>query len=113
MESIILYTSLILSITTMTTLYFYILGEGNRKEKIIYKENKRDYREYKEPGEERKELYLQLANLTTGEVLQFKNKNDFIRNIQGYDTVKHFLKGTEEENTKQLIEWYYPGFKKL
>lgn len=113
MESIIIYTSLILSIITITTLYFYMLGEGNRKEKIIYKENKRDYREYKEPSEERKELYLQLANLTTGEILQFKNKNEFIRSIQGYDTIKHFLKGTERENQDQLINWYYPGYKKL
>lgn len=69
--------------------------------------------EQKEQTEEREESYLKLLNMTTNEILLFKNKNDFIKTIKQYDTIKYFLKGTEEENNKQLIEWYYPGYKKL
>ena len=66
-----------------------------------------------EEQEERQEYYLQLQNMTTQEILLFKNKKDFIKTIKDYDSVKYFLKGTEEENTNQLLEWYYPGYKKM
>ena len=58
-------------------------------------------------------IYLSLQNMTTDEILQFKNKNDFIKTIKDYDMIKYFLKGTEEENTDQLIKWYYPQYKKM
>lgn len=63
--------------------------------------------------EEKKKFYLQLINTSTEEILTFKNKKDFLNTIEGLDTIKYFLKGTEEENTQQLINWYYPGYKKL
>lgn len=63
--------------------------------------------------EEKERFYMELLNASTGEVLQFRNKKEFINSIKGYDTIKYFLKGTDEENIKQLIEWYYPGYKKL
>lgn len=63
--------------------------------------------------EERQDYYLQLQNMTSQEILLFKNKKEFIDTIKQYDSIKYFLKGTEEENIEQLIEWYYPGFKKL
>lgn len=69
--------------------------------------------EEREEQEERQEYYLQIQNMTTQEIILFKNKKDFIKTIKDYDSVKYFLKGTEEENTNQLLEWYYPGFKKM
>lgn len=67
----------------------------------------------KESPEEKQDYYLQLQNMTTQEILLFKNKKEFIDTIKQYDTIKYFLKGTEEQNIKQLIDWYYPGYKKL
>lgn len=77
------------------------------------------YTLYNEPEEQTKELeernnyYLQLQNMTTDEIMLFKDKKEFINSIKQYDTIKYFLKGTEEENIDQLIKWYYPGYKKL
>lgn len=67
----------------------------------------------KEETEERNNYYLQLQNMTSQEILLFKNKKEFIDTIKQYDSIKYFLKGTEEENIEQLIEWYYPGYEKL
>ena len=64
-------------------------------------------------AEERQDYYLQLQNMTTQEIILFKNKKEFIDTIKQYDSIKYFLKGTEEQNIEQLIEWYYPGYKKL
>lgn len=58
-------------------------------------------------------VYLTLQNMTTDEILLFKNKKDFMKTIEGLDTIKYFLKGTEEENIDKLIGWYYKGYKKL
>lgn len=69
--------------------------------------------EQTEEPEERNNYYLQLQNMTTDEILVFKNKKEFINTIKQYDSIKYFLKGTEEQNIEQLIEWYYPGYKKL
>ena len=102
MERILLYTMIILVLT------FVIIGLCYNEE---IEETEREERE--EQTEEREESYLKLLNMTTNEILLFKNKNDFIKTIKQYDTIKYFLKGTEEENNKQLIEWYYPGYKKL
>lgn len=99
MEKILLYTMIILVLT------FVIIG-------LCYNEEIEEEGE-EEKEEEREESYLKLLNMTTNEILLFKNKNDFIKTIKQYDTIKYFLKGTEEENVNQLLTWYYPGYKKL
>ena len=70
-------------------------------------------REETEEQEEEERFYLKLMNTTSKEILLFKNKNEFIKSIKDYDTIKYFLKGTEEENTDKLLHWYYPGYKKM
>lgn len=75
--------------------------------------DEKETKEQEEEQEERNNYYLQLQNMTTQEILLFKNKKEFIDTIKQYDTVKHFLKGKEEENTQQLINWFYPGYEKL
>ena len=80
---------------------------------LIYMLYDKPEEQTKEETEERKNYYLQLQNMTTQEIILFKNKKEFIDTIKQYDTIKHFLKGTEEENNEQLIEWFYPGYKKL
>lgn len=95
-----------LIITVIYTLII-ILSMKPEKEERHYTPSRKTEREEKE------KFYMQLLNASTGEVLQFRNKKEFINSIRGYDTIKYFLKGTDEENVKQLIEWYYPGFKKL
>lgn len=69
--------------------------------------------EQTEETEERNNYYLQLQNMTSQEILLFKNKKEFIDTIKQYDSIKYFLKGTEEQNIEQLIEWYYPNYKRL
>lgn len=69
--------------------------------------------EESEEQKEEKSFYLRLINTSNHEILTFKNKNDFIKTIKQYDSIKYFLKGSEEENTKQLIEWYYPQYERL
>lgn len=80
---------------------------------LIYTLYNKPEEKTKEQPEERNDYYLQLQNMTTDEILLFKNKKEFINTIKQYDSIKYFLKGTEEENINQLIEWYYPGYKKL
>lgn len=80
---------------------------------LIYTLYDRPEEQTKEEPEERNNYYLQLQNMTSQEILLFKNKKEFIDTIKQYDSIKYFLKGTEEENINQLIEWYYPGYKKL
>lgn len=72
-----------------------------------------EFPEDQEKEKEKQEIYLKLQNMTSQEILLFKDKKEFINSIKQYDTIKYFLKGTEEENIKQLINWYYPGYKKL
>lgn len=100
---ILLITLIIIVIYTL----IIILSIKPEKEERHYTAPRKTEREEKE------EFYMQLLNASTGEVLQFRNKKEFINSIKGYDTIKYFLKGTDEENIKQLINWYYPGFKKL
>lgn len=80
---------------------------------LIYTLYDRPEEQTKEEIEEKNNYYLQLQNMTSQEILLFKNKKEFIDTIKQYDTIKYFLKGTEEQNIEQLIEWYYPGYKKL
>lgn len=67
----------------------------------------------REEMQQEEKNYLTLQNMTTYEILTFKNKNDFYKTIEGFDTVKYFLKGTEKENINQLIKWYYPGYRAI
>ena len=100
---ILLLTLIIIVIYTL----IIILSIKPEKEERSYKKPVR------EESKEKDQFYMELLNASTGEILQFRNKKEFINSIKGYDTIKYFLKGTDEENIKQLIEWYYPGFKKL
>lgn len=99
---------LIINIISIIILYIIFLGLGLYINNIIKQEKTSKIKE----SEEIKN-YLQLQNMTTNEIIQFRNKNEFLKTIKDYDTIKYFLKGTEEENTNKLIEWYYPGFKRL
>ena len=69
--------------------------------------------EESEEQKEEKSFYLRLINTSNHEILTFKNKNDFIKTIKQYDSIKYFLKGSEEENVNQLITWYYPQYERL
>lgn len=103
-KTIIIDLTIIFLIFTIFLVLGYIIRESLKEE---------------QPGaapivpEEKKKFYLQLINTSTHEILSFKNKKEFLSTIQGLDTIKYFLKGTEEENTNQLIKWYYPEYKKL
>ena len=99
MSNIIFIIFLELFITLIITLLFI---PEEKEEKIVYK------------AKEKEDIaYLTLQNMTTDEILRFRNKNDFMRTIEGYETIKYFLKGTEEENIDKLINWYYKGYKKI
>ena len=85
---------------------FIIIGlQLNKKQEtqVIYKSPE-------EKKEEDKSFYIRLLNTSTQEILTFKNKKEFINSIEGYNTIQYFLKGTEEENNKKLVNWYYPGY---
>lgn len=99
MSKIILYTFIILLIILFLIALFYSFYEEEEQEETT--------------EQEREETYLSIMNMTTSEILTFRNKNDFIKTIKQYDTIKYFLKGTEEENTEQLLKWYYPNYKRL
>lgn len=99
MDKILLYTVIIVVII------FVLIG-------LCYNEELEE-QDYTEELEDREEAYLTIQNMTSNEVLLFKDKKQFIDTIKQYDTIKYFLKGTEEENTNKLLEWYYPGYKKL
>ena len=102
----IIYRILIITLLITVSYSTLIYALYNEKEEQVPEEKK-------EAPEERKNYYLQLKNMTTHEILLFKDKKEFINTIKQYDSIKYFLKGTEEENINQLISWYYPGFKKL
>lgn len=103
-----IYNRILLITLIITVTYTLIIILSMKPEEERYYTPSR-----KTEREEKEKFYMQLLNASTGEVLQFRNKKEFINTIKGYDTIKYFLKGTDEENIKQLIEWYYPGFKKL
>lgn len=100
---------LLINIITIIILYIIFLTIGLYIKAISQQDKKQ---QIKEESKE-KSNYLQLQNMTTQEILLFKNKNEFIKTIKDYDTIKYFLKGTEEEKIKQLITWYYPGYERL
>lgn len=61
----------------------------------------------KEEPEERKKYYLKLQNMTTQEILLFKDKKDFIKDVGCYDTLKSFYSDDE------IIKKIYPNYKRL
>lgn len=61
----------------------------------------------KEEPEERKNYYLQLQNMTTQEILLFKKKDDFIKDVGCYDVLRNFY------NDDEIIEKIYPNYKRL
>ena len=97
--TLIIDLSIIAIIFTIFLVIGLHLGDNNEEES--------------EEQKEEKSFYLRLINTSNHEILAFKNKNDFIKTIKQYDSIKYFLKGTEDENNDQLIEWYYPQYERL
>ena len=61
----------------------------------------------KEQEEEREKAYLTLENMTTHEILLFKKKDDFIKDVGCYDILKNFY------NDDEIIKKIYPNYKRL
>lgn len=61
----------------------------------------------KEQKEERDNYYLKLQNMTTQEILLFKRKEDFIKDVGCYDILREFY------NDNQIIDKVYPNYKRL
>ena len=82
---------------------------------ISYKPSREEQTRIYQPRiyKEEEKNYLTLQNMSTYEILTFKDKKDFYKTIEGLDTIRYFLKGTEEENNIQLVKWYYPGYRIL
>ena len=92
MERIFLYTMIIV------ILIFVIIG-------LCYNE---EYDEEEiEEQEEREQCYLKLQNMTTQEILLFKRKEDFIKDVGCYDILREFY------NDSQIIDRVYPNYKRL
>lgn len=91
MDKILLYTTFLVVIT------FVIIG-------LCYNEEE----EAEETEEqEREKVYLTLQNMTTNEILLFKKKEDFIKDVGCYDILREFY------NDKQIVEKVYPNYKRL
>lgn len=73
---------------------------------LFYNEESPEDQE-KEKTEERQETYLKLQNMTTQEILLFKKKEDFIRDVGCYDILRNFY--TDDEIIKKI----YPNYKRL
>lgn len=92
MERIMLYTMIIV------ILIFVIIG-------LCYNE---EYEEEEiEEQEEREQYYLKLQNMTTQEILLFKRKEDFIKDVGCYDILREFY------NDSQIVDKVYPNYKRL
>ena len=61
----------------------------------------------KTTSEERTKDYLKLQNMTTKEILTFKRKEDFIKDVGCYDVLRKFY------NDNEIIEKCYPNYKRL
>ena len=94
MEMIMLYT------TFIVVIIFVIIG-------LCYNEDIEETEEQKEEKEEREQYYLKLQNMTTKEILLFKNKKEFIRDVGCYDVLREFY------NDEQIIDKVYPNYKRL
>lgn len=92
MDKILMYT------TFLVVIIFVIIG-------LCYNE---EYDEEEiEEQEEREQCYLKLQNMTTNEILLFKRKEDFIKDVGCYDILREFY------NDKQIVEKVYPNYKRL
>lgn len=93
MGMILLYT------TFIVVIIFVIIG-------LCYNEDIEETEEQIET-EEREQYYLKLQNMTTNEILLFKNKKEFIRDVGCYDVLREFY------NDEQIIDKVYPNYKRL
>ena len=93
MKTIILYTIIILLIIIIII-------------SLCYNEDIEETEEQIEK-EEREQYYLKLQNMTTKEILLFKNKKEFIRDVGCYDVLREFY------NDDQIIKKVYPNYKRL
>ena len=89
--NILLYTMIIV------ILIFVLIG-------ICYNEEEP---EETEEQEEREKAYLTLQNMTTNEILLFKRKEDFIKDVGCYDILREFY------NDEQIVNKVYPNYKRL
>ena len=71
---------------------------------LFYKETET---KQEKPKEERESYYLKLQNMTTQEILLFKRKEDFIKDVGCYDILREFY------NDKEIIDKVYPNYKRL
>lgn len=94
MTMILLYTTFIVLII------FIIIG-------LCYNEDIEETEEQERETEEREQCYLKLQNMTTNEILLFKNKKEFIRDVGCYDVLREFY------NDEQIINKVYPNYKRL
>ena len=63
--------------------------------------------EEQEQPEEREKAYLTLQDMTTQEILLFKKKDDFIKDVGCYDILRNFY------NDDEIIKKIYPNYKRL
>lgn len=94
MKMILLYT------TFIVVIIFVIIG-------LCYNEDIEEREVQTEEKEEREQYYLKLQNMTTNEILLFKNKKEFIRDVGCYDMLREFY------NDEQIIKKVYPNYKRL
>ena len=92
-SNILIYTGSILLIIAFIYELAYLLQPKKPKQK--------------ESEEESKNYYLKLQNMTTQEILLFKNKEQFIKDVKCYDILRNFY--TDD----QIISKCYPNYKRL
>lgn len=92
--NILLYTMIII------TIIFVIIG-------LCYNEDIEETKEKETEKQDREQCYLKLQNMTTKEILLFKDKKEFIRDVGCYDVLREFY------NDEQIINKVYPNYKRL
>lgn len=93
-----IYNRILLIILIITVIYTVI---------ILLTINKESTEEQPEQPEEREKAYLILQNMTTQEILLFKKKEDFIKDVGCYDVLRNFY------NDDEIIKKIYPNYKRL
>ncbi|MEE1125335.1 MAG: hypothetical protein U0L18_05285 [Acutalibacteraceae bacterium] len=73
---------------------------------VLYDEKESEEKQPEQP-EEREKAYLTLQNMTTQEILLFKKKDDFIKDVGCYDVLRNFY------NDDEIIKKIYPNYKRL
>ena len=91
LSTILIYTGFILLIIAFIYELAYLLQPTKQKES----------------KEDNKKYYLKLQNMTTEEILLFKNKEAFIKDVKCYDVLRNFY--TDD----QIINKCYPNYKRL